>query len=81
MAFINTALLRVMSSVAGWRARLMDERGQDLIEYALLGGLIAFAIIAVATLGTLTGAIGDMATGIGNCIDFDASATSPCDPF
>ena len=56
-----------------------DERGQDLIEYALLGGLIAAAIIAAFALATLTGAIGDMGTGIGNCIDFDD--LTQCDPL
>ncbi len=49
-------------------AHARSERGQDLIEYALLGGLIAAAILAAATLVALT-------TGIGNCIDF---APSPC---
>lgn len=34
------------------------EEGQDLIEYALIAGLLALA--AVLALGTLGGAIGDM---------------------
>ena len=54
------------------------ERGQDLIEYAMLGGLIALAIIAVGVLA-FSGAITDMTTGIGECIDFKAS--TPCSPF
>ncbi len=54
------------------------ERGQDLIEYSMLGGLIALAIIAVGALA-FSGALDSMANGIGNCIDFD-SGTS-CDPF
>ncbi len=57
-------------------AKLHVERGQDLIEYAMLGGLIALAILAVAIF--FEGAIEDMATGIGYCIDFDS--TSICDP-
>jgi Flp pilus assembly pilin Flp len=62
------------------RARLpQSERGQDLIEYALLSGLIAAAIVAVIALGVMTGAITDMANGIGDCIDFD-NATD-CGPF
>ena len=48
-----------------------SEKGQDLIEYAMLGGLIA--------LGVMTGAITDMANGIGDCVDFDAG--SVCGPF
>ena len=62
-------------------SHLRDERGQDLLEYALLGGLIAAAIIAVATLGVMTGAITDMANGIGDCIDFDNAVGSECGPF
>ncbi|MDP2673397.1 MAG: Flp family type IVb pilin [Dehalococcoidia bacterium] len=56
-----------------------DERGQDLIEYALLGGLIALALMAAVLL--LSGAITDMATGIGNCIDFSDAVGSECSPF
>ncbi len=81
MAFMNTALLRMMTAVSGLRARFSEERGQDLLEYALLGGLIAAAIVAVAALGVMTGAITGMANGIANCIDFDNSAASTCGPF
>ena len=79
MVIINTALLRMMSAVSGLRARIAEERGQDLLEYALLGGLIAAAIIAVAALGVMTGAIDDMASAIGACIDFDS--LTGCDPI
>lgn len=49
------------------------EDGQDLIEYAMLGGLIALAILgAVVLFGS---ALTDMATGIGECIDFDSGTT------
>ena len=58
-------------------SHLRDERGQDLIEYALLGGLIALALMAAALL--LSPAITGMATGIGRCIDFDS--TTVCAPF
>jgi Flp pilus assembly pilin Flp len=58
-------------------SHLRDERGQDLIEYALLGGLVAIALMAAALL--LSPAITSMATGIGRCIDFDS--TSVCAPF
>ena len=54
---------------------LRSERGQDLIEYALLGGLIAGALLAVAVLTGLSDAIVGMATGIGECIDFDSSTS------
>ena len=72
MVSINTALLRMMTAVSGLRARFSEERGQDLLEYVLLGGLIAAAITAVAVLVLMTGAIEGMASGIGNCIDFDS---------
>ena len=81
MALINTALLRAMAAVNGLRARWSEERGQDLLEYALLGGLIAAAIIAVAALGVMTGAITGMADGIADCIDFDSGVGSECGPF
>jgi len=58
-------------------SHLRDERGQDLIEYALLGGLIAVALMAAGLL--LTAPIADMATGIGRCIDF--TNTTVCAPF
>jgi len=51
--------------------RLRLENGQDLIEYALLGGLIAAALIAVTALVGLPTALADMADGIGECIDWD----------
>jgi Flp pilus assembly pilin Flp len=61
------------SALASLRER---EEGQDLIEYAMLGGLIAAAIVAVLFL--FSGAIDNMIQGIGNCIDFN-NGTS-CDP-
>jgi Flp pilus assembly pilin Flp len=57
--------------------RLRTERGQDLIEYALLGGLIALAIIG--TVLAFGGALTSMAAGVSSCIDFDS--TTVCDPF
>jgi Flp pilus assembly pilin Flp len=54
------------------------ERGQDLVEYALFGGLIAIGIIAVGV-AAYTGIINSLTGGIKNCVDFN-SATS-CAPF
>jgi Flp pilus assembly pilin Flp len=63
--------------------RIRSERGQDLIEYALLGGLIAAALVAVIATGVLTnpdtGFMRQMVDGIGHCIDFKSSTT--CGPF
>jgi Flp pilus assembly pilin Flp len=52
------------------------ERGQDLIEYSLFGGLIAAALVAAAMLGMTTGVL-DMSAGIGECIDWDGVACNP----
>ena len=57
---------------------LREDCGQDLIEYALLGGLVALAITGVAVLA-FQDAIQGMFSGIGACIDFN-SGTS-CNPF
>lgn len=51
---------------------LRREEGQDLIEYALIGGLIAIAIIgAFVAFGGTDGFVQDMVDNIGACIDFD----------
>lgn len=68
----------MLSVLISWiRMQVRTERGQDLIEYALLGGLIALAIMG--SILFLSGAIASLGTGIGNCVDFDS--LSPCDPF
>jgi hypothetical protein len=69
---VNHAVISVI-------ARVRTERGQDLLEYAMLGGLIAAAItvifgILVGTGGS--GIIDDFANGIRDCIDFDD--VTPC---
>ncbi len=69
MSRVNELLLRAWVS-------LRHERGQDLLEYALLGALVAAAI--VAALALFTNAINTMVTGISNCIDFNKSTT--CSP-
>ena len=61
--------------VAWFAVRLqVGEDGQDLIEYALLGGLVALAILAAVGI-VLTGYLGDMFAGIGRCIDFDPATS------
>ena len=64
----------MIDRIVVWALRLRSERGQDLIEYAMLGGLIALAIIAVGVLG-FSGALNDMFTGIGT-----ASTSTPVQP-
>jgi Flp pilus assembly pilin Flp len=57
--------------------RIRGERGQDLLEYALLSGLIAAAIVAAGILLALQTDITSMVGQIGDCIDFDGG--TQCD--
>ena len=70
-------IIQVYTWLLAHRPHLSRESGQDLIEYAMLGGLIALAIIGAAIF--FGDAIKSMAEGIGFCIDFDSGTT--CDPF
>jgi len=74
---IDDALLTAWSWLV-WRLH-RDERGQDLLEYALLGGLIAVAITAAAVVTAMTGGLEKMGNGIKDCIDFKSNTT--CQPF
>jgi Flp pilus assembly pilin Flp len=56
---------------------IRSESGQDLIEYAMLGGLIALALIGGGL--AFSGALTSMASGISGCIDFNSA--TPCKPF
>ena len=76
VAIINTVLLRVYTAAQDLKVRLSEERGQDLLEYALLSGMVAIGILAAAVI--FTPALRTMATGIKNCIDFTSSTV--CDP-
>ena len=69
-------IIQVYTWILAHRPHLSRESGQDLIEYAMLGGLIALAILGAFIL--FGDALTDMATGIGNCIDFTSSTV--CDP-
>ncbi len=55
-----------------------EERGQDLVEYALFGGLIAIGIIGVGV-AAYTGIVNSLVGGISKCVDFDSSTV--CAPF
>ncbi len=74
MTFINDILTKVWLGLKS----LKDERGQDLIEYALLSGVIAIALVALWASGVLNTALSSMASGISNCIDFND--ISDCTP-
>jgi len=65
----------MLSVLITWiRMHVGSERGQDLLEYALLGGLIAAAVVAALLSGIFEIAINDMADGVADCIDFDSTS-------
>ena len=65
---LHMAAASLLSSLTTRERR--GEGGQDLIEYAMLGALIAAGIVAVLALfGTQ---VTNMITNIGKCIDFDS---------
>ncbi|MEX0786107.1 MAG: hypothetical protein WD939_05680 [Dehalococcoidia bacterium] len=76
VAIINEGLWRAMTAMAGLRTRLTEERGQDLLEYAILSGFIAAALAGVLATAIFTDALDGMVGGISACIDFDG--TTPC---
>jgi Flp pilus assembly pilin Flp len=77
LGLMTKAPLRAKTAAGYLRARFGSELGQDLLEYALLGGLIAAGIAILATV-LLTGtAFSDMGTAIKNCIDFDDATDCP----
>ena len=78
MTYINTALVRMLTAVSGLRDRMSEERGQDLLEYALLGGFIATALTAVAVVAIMTGAVQGMACGIGEYINLSSTPLADC---
>ena len=78
MAYINAALLRAVFEVQALARRLRDEAGQDTMEWAMLSGLVALAIIGITI--ALSGALDSLITGIGNCIDFNSNGVTECLP-
>ena len=69
----------MLNSMVIWlQMFLRNQRGQDMIEYALISGLIAATLIGVGVL-LFGDALDSMAEGIGNCIDFESSTN--CDPL
>ena len=69
-------IIQVYTWILAHRPHLSRESGQDLIEYAMLGGLIALGLIAAGIF--FTPALETMAENIGFCIDFKSS--TPCLP-
>ena len=67
VSLLNNAVLRMSAAIATLRAR-DDERGQTLVEYGLLTGLIAVAIVIGFTL--LAADVRVLSDAIANCISF-----------
>ena len=69
-----TAIKWLPAFIAWLGIDLHGESGQDLIEYTVLGSLLAGAIFGVAAV--LDTSILDFFSNLGNCVDGDAS--TPC---
>jgi len=67
----------VVFALSWMLVRIRGERGQDMMEYALLSGLLAAALLVIFAVGLNTG-ITDMAQGIAWCLDFNKGTT--CNP-
>lgn len=50
-----------------------DERGQDTLEWTMISGLMAVALLVLA--GIFTTALTSFANGVKNCVDFNAATT------
>ena len=69
--------IRLVAFVQTTIAMLHDEeRGQDTLEWVLMSGLIAAAIVGVLLL--FSGALQNMVTNVSRCLDFDSS--TKCSP-
>lgn len=63
-----------MEIVRGWVGRLLkDERGQDVMEYAVLTGFIGIALAIALALAGLGGIFGNFATAVANCVSVTAN--------
>ena len=68
---------KVTTAIASLSDRIHnDERGQDLLEWVLLGGVVAAGIVGI--LVVFTPFLNTMVTNVGHCIDFTKSTT--CSP-
>ena len=74
---INTALMRTVMAAGRLRRRLTEERGQDLLEYAMLSGFVAAALAAAFIFADLGGALESMTSSIAACVDFDSTTVCP----
>ena len=71
VAMINTEVMRTGMAVGRLRRRLTEERGQDLLEYAMLGGFLAAGLVLLGAILVNGGAFTSMACGIGEAINMN----------
>jgi len=71
---VTNISLAIWTNIQTFVSRLREEHGQDTLEWALIGGLMAVALVAAFLI--LRPEIVQMATNMGACVDFDS--TSPC---
>ena len=57
------------------KAKLSSERGQDIMEYALITGGIAIVLIVALLL--FTGQFGSLFNSLKNCVDFNNATSCP----
>lgn len=55
------------------RSLLKDERGQDVMEYALLSGFIGIALAVALALAGLGGVMTTFADSVANCVSVTAT--------
>ncbi len=64
--------IRVFAAAQSFITQLRDdERGQDTLEWVMLGGLVAAAIVGI--IGVFSGALGSFAAAAENCLDWDST--------
>ena len=68
---------RIVVWALSLKARARGERGQDVMEYALITGGIAIVLILAVVI--FTGEITNAFQTLANCIDFKSATT--CGPF
>jgi Flp pilus assembly pilin Flp len=73
---VTNLSIRIHAGLTALAARLREERGQDLVEYALIGGIVAAALLL--GIAILNPAVQSMFGEIRDCIDFSGSTS--CNP-
>ena len=73
VALINTALMRTIMATSRLRQRFTEERGQDLMEYAILSGMIAVVAGGLFATAVFTGALSGMRDTIAACLTLDGA--------